>query len=304
MSSIDISSASSPLVFRIVSLPRELHSSDNVEWYVNSVLQFGPVRDVKIIQRNTPNGIVFRSAIVAMTGHFDTELARDLIDRRELVLDATYDPNYQNVQYHFDNGKPMQHIKLVLMESEQKHEALDTPPTDAADAWMSIYIPVVPNDLSADYGDVRYNDEPSFAELFEDHLGIGEVSRVDFVTKSIPGSEREVRSAYVHFNKWNNNRVANIIRNTINDKGEYKCNGYFDGDEFRKFDNSRFVSFKVNHRPIPAAAEDMNVHQLSAAKDFLEKRVAELEKQIAELKCDKEELERACAAKDVVIQGV
>ena len=105
MSSVDISSASSPLVFRIVSLPRELQSSDNVEWYVSSVLRFGHVRDVKIIQRNTPNGIVFRSSIVAMAGCVDTDTIRELIDRRELVLDATYMANNPSVQYHFDNGK-------------------------------------------------------------------------------------------------------------------------------------------------------------------------------------------------------
>jgi hypothetical protein len=141
--------------------------------------------------------------------------------------------------------------------------------------WTSIYIPVIPPDLTMDNGDMRYNDQSSFAELFEDQLKIGQVSRIDFVTRS----NKKGRSAYVHFDHWYDNSVAKYIRDQIQTKDLFVCNGFYDGYEFCEFDRLRFIVFKVNNRPIPeiVLAEDLNVPQLIA-------RVKELEQEIARLK--------------------
>jgi hypothetical protein len=70
------------------------------------------------------------------------------------------------------------------------------------------------------------------------------------------------------------------VRKTISSKGEFSCNGFYDGFEFRKFERSRYINLKVNHKPIPAATEDMNIHQLAARVKVLEEQNARLEEQL------------------------
>jgi hypothetical protein len=121
------------------------------------------------------------------------------------------------------------------------------------------------------------------AAFFEDELKIGQVSRVDFVSRTIPGQETTVRSAYIHFDHWYDNNVSKTVRKSVNARGEFVCHGYYNGFDFCKFDRNRFITFKVNYKPIPTADASLNIHQLAAAKEALEKRVAELEAKNAEL---------------------
>jgi hypothetical protein len=73
------------------------------------------------------------------------------------------------------------------------------------------------------------------------------------------------------------------VRKSVNARGEFVCHGYYNGFDFCKFDRNRFITFKVNYKPIPTADASLNIHQLAAAKEALEKRVAELEAKNAEL---------------------
>jgi len=218
----------------------------------------------------TQSGASYRSAFVDIVKNKASHDLLQRISNEGIVIQDRTIPG----GIHFDNGKPMSHIKVIAANKQ----APSTNPLELDNGdWSSIYIPVLPSDLGVDNGDVRYTNQDELAELFEDHLKIGRVSRVDFVNKSPPGADRQIRSAYVHFDYWYDNQTANLIRKTISDKGEFWCNGFYDGFEFCRFERGRFVTFKINHKPIPAATADMNVHQLAASVKYLEEKNAELD---------------------------
>uniref|UniRef100_A0A6C0B8Y7 Uncharacterized protein n=1 Tax=viral metagenome TaxID=1070528 RepID=A0A6C0B8Y7_9ZZZZ len=245
--------------FRIVSLPRELQTASEVTWYVENVVSYGTVDSVDIINNVAPNGAHFSSAIVNMR---DSDTWQN---QRQKFLDASKSGIMANSfyiskstgetsQFHFDNGKPMLHLKHVLNESN----------------WMSIYIPVVPTDIET------LQSEEEFKGFFENNLELGSVSRVDFVSRAVSDSASSVRSAYVHFNSWSINQTSNFIRTQIEGRGEFKCDGYYTGNQFNRFPNRRFMVFKMNKNPIPEANPEANIHQLSARNAELEALVEEL----------------------------
>lgn len=263
---------------RIVSLPCELQNAYDVNEFVTNVLRLGSVSSVNIVPMQTESGVRYRSAFVDIKewSSSSAEIQQKLLSAGQ----SGFNFSGEDMGIHFDNGKPMSHLKIVAAKSHSP----STSKLELEDgAWTSVYIPVLPDDLEMDYGDMRYNDEAKLAELFEDQLKIGEVSRVDFMSKPIPGTDRKTRCAYVHFNCWYDNHTARLIRKTITDKGEFSCNGYYDGFEFRRFEHRRFINFKINHKPIPAVTEDMNIHQLVARIKFLEEQNAQLEEQNASL---------------------
>jgi hypothetical protein len=132
----------------------------------------------------------------------------------------------------------------------------------------SIYIPFIHHELG-------YSNNPeTISRLFEEHLVIGKVSRIDFTNA---GSSGRGLSAYVHFEQWYNNPSAIAIRNTIAEKEQFICSGFQDEFGFLPFVNNRFMVFRANRNPIPAIKPELNMHQLIAANAALERRVLELE---------------------------
>jgi len=259
---------------RLVSLPSEIQTGGDVFQFMKNVLRMDAT-SVNIVSMQTESGVRYRSAFVdiASTGEEDPLLIQALLEGFASIRDQDIPGGI-----HFDNGKPMSHIKIL---PTKKHAPSTETLSLEADDWTSIYIPVLPDDLSMDNGDMRYNNEDTLAEFFEDQLKIGKVSRIDFMSKPVPNSDRVAKCAYVHFDKWYDNNFAKLVRKTITTKGEFSCNGYYDGFEFCRFDKNRYINFKVNHKPIPAATEDMNVHQLAARVRFLEEQNANLEEQLS-----------------------
>jgi hypothetical protein len=259
---------------RLVSLPSEIQTGGDVFQFMKNVLRMDAT-SVNIVPMQTESGVRYRSAFVdiASTGEEDPLLIQALMEGFANIHD-------QNIPggIHFDNGKPMSHIKII---PAKRHGASKDPLTLEVGDWTSIYIPVLPDDLSMDNGDVRLNSEDTLAEFFEDQLKIGKVSRIDFMSKPVPNSDRVAKCAYVHFDSWYDNNVAKLVRKTINSKGEFSCNGYYDGFEFCRFERNRYINFKVNHKPIPAATEEMNVHQLAARVKYLEEQNSLLEEQLS-----------------------
>jgi hypothetical protein len=257
---------------RFVSLPSEIQTGNDVFQFMKNVLRMDAT-SVNIVPMQTASGVRYRSAFadIASTGEEDPLLIQALMEGFANIHDKNIPGGI-----HFDNGKPMSHIKIV---PAKRHGPSKEPLILEARDWTSIYIPVLPEDLTMDNGDVRLNMEDALAEFFEDQLKIGKVSRIDFMSKPVPNSDRVAKCAYVHFDKWYDNNVAKLVRKTITAKGEFSCNGYYDGFEFCRFDNNRYINLKVNHKPIPAATEDMNVHQLAARVKFLEEQNALLEEQ-------------------------
>jgi hypothetical protein len=134
--------------------------------------------------------------------------------------------------------------------------------------WCSIYIPFIHHELGYS------NNLETISRLFEEHLVIGKVSRVDFTNA---GSSGRGLSAYVHFEHWYNNASAIAIRKTIAEKEQFICSGFQDEFGFLPFVNNRFMVFRANRNPIPAITPELNMHQLIAANAALERRVGELE---------------------------
>ena len=270
---------SSIQAIRIVSLPSELQTTYDVATFVENVLHVKEVAGVSILQLQTDAGVRYRSAIVDIATWEEANPFQEKLlatDNTGVVVSDKDLP----MPIHFDNGKPMPHLKVVVAKPQRP---VTTPLELAQDDWKSIYMPVLPGDLAMDNGDVKYSDEASLAAFFEDELKIGQVSRVDFVSRTIPGQETTVRSAYIHFDHWYDNNVSKTVRKSVNARGEFVCHGYYNGFDFCKFDRNRFITFKVNYKPIPTADASLNIHQLAAAKEALEKRVAELEAKNAEL---------------------
>jgi len=151
---------------------------------------------------------------------------------------------------------------------------------DLQDSWRSIYIPVVPTDL------LIGGQEVDLVKFFEQALNVGRISRIDFVNRKLESTDKEIRSAYVHFDFWCDNHVATNLRRVIDYYGEYKCKGFYDGFVFNHFDNNRFMAFKVNHKPIPEADGSLNVHQLNAIKVGLEKENTELRAKVDDMEAE------------------
>jgi len=271
---------------RIVSLPSEIQTSNDAYSFVKEFLYL-EATSVNIVPMQTEQGVRYRSAFV------DVSCSTD--DRSSDFFNGQYDSVCVYGRdlpggLHFDNGKPMDHVKVVRAKPHAPSK--DSLQLEDGD-WTSIYIPVLPGDLTLDNGDVQLNNEDELSEFFEDRLKIGKVSRIDFMSKQVPGSDRTATCAYVHFDNWYDNHTAKLVRKVINDRGEFSCNGYYDGFEFCRFDKNRYLNFKVNHKPIPAATSDMNVHQLLARvkileeqNEVLERKYALLEDQHAQVKAD------------------
>jgi len=258
---------------RLVSLPCELQTGNDVYSFVKFCLSL-EATSVNIVSMQSDSGVHYRSAFVDIDVSVSDPVMIRTIGTQGMQINGETLPG----GIHFDNGKPMSHIKVI---SAKKHSPSIEPLQLEAGEWTSLYIPVLPDDLSMYNGDMRYTNEDTLSEFFEDQLKVGKVSRIDFMTKPIPNSDRVAKCAYVHFDKWYDNQTTRLVRKTISSKGEFSCNGFYDGFEFRKFERSRYINLKVNHKPIPAATEDMNVHQLAARVKFLEEQNAHLEEQLS-----------------------
>lgn len=278
--------------FRIVSLPRELQTVPELTWYVEEVVRYGAVKSVDIINNVAANGARFLSAIVRVDDSAVGSLNREQLvkaGKSGVVVPSYYEAAVTKliVQFHFDNGKPMLHIKHVLVPEEIPQLSLPPSLAECLDDevktnWLSIYIPVIPADIAMSGDSESLHSESGLKFFFENKLELGEVSRVDFVSRTLVDSDMSVRSAYVHFRSWNSNRAATHVREQIDARGEFKCDGYYEDRQFKRFSSPRrFMVFKMNKSPIPEANPDANIHQLAARNAQLEALVAELEAKLS-----------------------
>jgi hypothetical protein len=250
--------------------------------FVHDFLGFDP-SSVNIVPMQTEQGVRYRSAFVDINGLVADNVSRPM--SQSFICGAIDSLTIRGDDVpgglHFDNGKRMSHVKVV---GAKKHSPSKEPLQLEEGEWTSVYIPVIPEDLTMDNGDVQLTSENGLSEFFEDMLKIGKVSRIDFMTKPIPNTDRVAKCAYVHFDNWYDNHTTKLVRKTIDGKGEFSCNGYYDGFEFQKFERARFITFKVNHKPIPAVTEDMNIHQVASANKALSEANAELQNENKDLK--------------------
>jgi hypothetical protein len=272
--------ADSLMAVRIVSLPRELRTSADIKRFVSDMLMLGETKSVKIAEMQTESGVKYRSASVDLWPTVNYYGPYPGAIMAAGIAGISVPCTEFSEQFTFDNGKPMSHIKL----QETKTHSPSTEPLQLGEGeWTSLYISIVPEDLAivfSAFDTANYNNEEALAAFFEYGLKIGKVSRIDFMSKPVHGSDRQLRCAYVHFDHWFNNQTSSNVRKTINGKGEFSCNGFHDGFAFRRFQNGRYLNLKVNHKPIPAVTADLNIHQLAAANAAMAQRIVELEEQL------------------------
>jgi len=167
-----------------------------------------------------------------------------------------------------------------------------TPLQNNQPSWKSLYIPFLPKDMLLD-GEPLF-DEASMKNYFEEKVQIGKVSRVDYVSKTQPNGTTKL-SAFVHFEYWFETAVEFI--NYITENQEVKFTGY-NSNNWNSITSSsnrnviRFFSVRINKTPIPEVkAPELNIHQLIASNQFMEKlieeqkaKMEEMEAEIAQLK--------------------
>jgi hypothetical protein len=270
---------------RIVSLPAGYTNNASVKSLVEDILQIGKTTAVNIQQRE--NGAVsYYTAFVEFEHWFESPVSKHLADSfqcedgemlsKAVVLD---EPTFS-----WANGKKMflsfKAISKSLKRVEQA-EKIERPMYESD--WKSIYIPLIPDNMFvSDNGAMHPFHPDNLTKVIQYELGIGEVSRIDFVM-----SEKG-KSAYVHFNKWYDNSFVEDLRNELNTVGSkriYRFNKFqfMCSPEFGNF-RAAFLVFKINHTPIEEAPVDANVHQLAAANKYLDALVKEQAKEIAQLK--------------------
>lgn len=182
-------------------------------------------------------------------------------------------------------------------------------PTD----WNSLYIPNIIDGLSvspvnskwtlANISNMDFEKRSSFQkedlkEFIEDKLCLGRVRRIDFVEKVVHSStgDKIETSAFVYFDWWCYNTFALQLRKALDSRGVYRRHSYYvssngtnDYSQCFGFHTlnppmQRFLMFMINRNPTPDAETKLNIHQLSAAKTFLEKHNKDLEQHVEDAK--------------------
>jgi hypothetical protein len=275
---------------RIVSLPSGYTNEDSVTRLVEDILQIGTVSTVNVQQRDT-GSVTYYTAFVEFECWVDSPVSRFLQAAFE-VEDGefpTKSVTLEEPSFTWANGKKMflsfkaveQKVDGAKKRVNVRNEPVERPLS--GDDWKSIYIPLIPDNMFvSDRGGMFPFHSEQLKHIIQHELGIGEVSRIDFVTSE------NGRSAYVHFTKWYDNGFVENLRNELNVQGNMKLY------KFSRFSFMRspevgvfrpaFLVFKINHKPIDEAPVDANVHQLVAANKFLDALVKEQAAEIAQLK--------------------
>jgi hypothetical protein len=273
-----------------VSLPSGYTTQEQVTDLIENVLHYGSVESVEVQQRAF-NGVPYHTAFVEMGSWTDTECADSMQKQLTKAGKDKVDQWFIDFPFFWPNGKPMHYLTFKALDHMPKHSVRATLPTDAGEwplssaDWKSIYIPCIPDDIGLfDGRNVYPLTQEHLTFMIEKGLNLGEVSRIDYVNQQ--KDDRTVKTAYVHFKKWHDNSQVEELRNHLNTVGSRKIysfgslgSGLFtfmgkalDSSGLLK-DVKRYLVFKINHKPIPAAPEGANAAQLSAANVYLENLV-------------------------------
>ena len=163
--------------------------------------------------------------------------------------------------------------------------------------WTSLYIPIIPKDMMLNSAPMSTED--TLTDYLQNKVGLGQISRVDLVTKQTKHDNAAI-SAFVHFENWNEN--ARVFRGHLDKNGECQLHGYSaDGEHFIRFtsanrkpnakNSSMFLTFKINKTPIPEVVEvPKNMHQIVNNYGLMEKMIDEQKQTIDEQQQQIEEL--------------
>lgn len=145
--------------------------------------------------------------------------------------------------------------------------------------FKSLYIPVLPKDMSLD-GEHLF-DEASLKNYFEEKVQLGKVKRIDYVEKKLPNNGTNI-SAFVHFDIWY--ETAENMLYDLKEESEIRFNGYWRPNRsqyinIRSINNvalQRYFAVRINKTPIPEVkVPELNIHQLIASNKFMENLIEE-----------------------------
>jgi hypothetical protein len=145
--------------------------------------------------------------------------------------------------------------------------------------FKSLYIPVLPKDMSLD-GEHLF-DEASLKNYFEEKVQLGKVNRIDYVEKKLPNNGTNI-SAFVHFDIWY--ETAENMLYDLKEESEIRLNGYWRPNRsqyinIRSINNvalQRYFAVRINKTPIPEVkVPELNIHQLIASNKFMENLIEE-----------------------------
>jgi hypothetical protein len=166
---------------------------------------------------------------------------------------------------------------------------------------FSLYIPNIPQCLGLDYNDeiMSIDNANGLTKLFN-CLNIGVVDRVDMVVK--PNDMNNRVMAFIHFKIIYDNEQAASFSQELDECGSIKLTDVLFGDKlcvlskrgYKHIPRTKaFIIIKKNTAPIPTIDEanyPLNIHQLVDVNKSLieenynlEKRIAELEEELQEL---------------------
>ena len=158
-------------------------------------------------------------------------------------------------------------------------EFLPAPLTKLNVQFKSLYIPVLPKDMSLD-GEHLF-DEASLKNYFEEKVQLGKVNRIDYVEKKLPNNGTNI-SAFVHFDMWY--ETAENALYDLKEETEIRLNGYWRPNRsqyinIRSMNNlalQRYFAVRINKTPIPQVkVPELNIHQLIASNKFMENLIEE-----------------------------
>ena len=300
---------------QLISLPHEYSDEDGVKNLFENVLCIGKTSNVRIIERKQYNqrlrkDILIKTAFIDFENWNHTEAVDNMLMciNNSSITTNNRKPSITVVieeSIHWENGGDnMTHLSIreAIVGSGNVERIPDTnnKMTLGEDDWMSMYIPILPTNMYIQHPDNTTNTfQPRHLKLFiENDLKIGKVLRVDFIDRELEDGQI-VKSVFVHFENWNNNANAKFLREKLNNDGQFKQKGYYDGSNMHRFmvinDNAEKVPgyfvFKINHKPIPDVAEtELNMSQLVAANKVLEEKMTEKDELIAKLTAELNEL--------------
>lgn len=287
--------------FRIVSLPAGYITEAGVTDLIENVLDIGSVASIDVQQRAF-NGVPYHTAFVEMSSWTDKEYASNLLEQLTDAGKDTVAMAFAGQTFVWPNGKPMNHLSFKALDHMPNHSSNSSLPAESSEwplsetDWKSLYIPCIPDDLHVFDGQNIYPFGPEHLKfMIEKGLNLGEVSRIDYVNQI--KEDRTVKTAYVHFTKWHDNRQVEELRNMLNTLGSKKVYS-FGGRSSVLFtlkgtimdqsgalkEINRYLVLKINHKPIPDAPEGANAAQLSAANVYLENLVKDKDAEIAALR--------------------
>jgi len=167
-------------------------------------------------------------------------------------------------------------------------------------AWTSLYLKVLPVDLTVNGNDI--NNELALTELIECGLQLGKVERIDFSHRKT-NNGTVLTSAYIHFFLWNAMSGA-CCRNEIDNVGSVSYSGITDyygtshpfmGKWYNGVSKKRFLTFKKNNNPISSTnMNDVNQEQLAKRCEQLTEHNERLHNTVQEfIKNERSELLKA-----------